>query len=200
MGNRFQRSLFFCFPLLILVCGDLNDPAIALPGISTTAITSTSVSLSWNKPADGHSDTTALVYRIYQSGPNPAYQSFDTIAEVEAGTLVQTLTDADSVTISTGIVAGNTYYFNIVVLDEEENKALYAPLGEYFVASQIYYYPFSGNANDAAAAANHLVVATGLALPVLTLDRFGHPGSAYSFNPTTPQCLQSTSNGGITGT
>jgi hypothetical protein len=199
MGNRFRRNLLFCVPLLIWGCGDLNDPTIALPGISTTAITSTSVSLSWNKAADGHSDTTALVYRIYQSGPNPAYQSFDTIAEVEAGTLVQTLTDADSITISSGIVAGNAYYFNIVVLDEEENKALYDPLGEYFVASQIYYYPFSGNANDAAATANHLVVATGLALPVLTLDRFGHPGSAYNFNPTTPQCLQSTNNVGITG-
>lgn len=199
MGNRFQRSLFFCVPLLILGCGDLNDPTIALPGISTTAITSTSVSLSWNKATDGHSDTTALVYRIYQSGSNPAYQSFDTIAEVEAGTLVQTVTDADSITISSGIVAGNAYYFNIVVLDEEENKALYDPLGEYFVASQIYYYPFSGNANDAAATANDLVVATGQALPVLTMDRFGHPGSAYNFNPATPQCLQSTNNVGITG-
>src|SRR4030066_1917340 len=162
MGNRFQRSLFFCFPLLILVCGDLNDPTIALPGISPTAIPSTSVSISWNKATDGPSDTTALVYRIYQSGPNPAYQGFDTIAEVEAGTLVQTLTDADSITISSGIVAGNAYYFNIVVLDEEGNKALYDPLGEYFQSALVSYYPFNGNSNDVAAAANHLVVATGL--------------------------------------
>lgn len=199
MGNRFRRSLFFCIPLLMMGCGDFNDPVIASPGISTTAITSTSVSLSWIKASDGRSDTTALVYKIYQSGPNPAYQSFDTIGEVEAGTLVQTLTDADSITISSGIVAGNTYYFNIVVLDEEENKALYDPLGEYFQSALVSYYPFNGNSSDVAAAANHLVVATGLALPVLTLDRFGHPGSAYNFNPTTPQCLQSTSNVGITG-
>ncbi len=199
MGTHCLRSLLFCVPLLLWGCGDANDPNISLPGISTTAITSTSVSLSWNKATDGRSLTSALVYKIYMSGPNPVYQSFDTIDEVEAGTLVQTLTDASSITISSGIVAGNAYYFNIVVLDEEGNKALYDPLGEYFSAGQIYYYPFSGNANDVAAAANHLVVATGLALPFLTLDRFGHPSSAYNFNPTTPQCLQSTSNVGITG-
>ena len=71
---------------------------------------------------------------MYQSGPNPAYQSFDTISEVEAGTLVGTLTNADNITISSGIAAGNSYYFNVVVVDEEDNKSLYDPLGEHFHA------------------------------------------------------------------
>jgi len=186
-------------------CGDVNDPTIASPGISTTAITSTSISLSWNKASDGRSDTTALIYRVYLSGPNPAYQSFDTIGEVEAGTLVQTLIDASSITINSGLVAGNTYYINIVVEDEEQNKALYDPLGEYFDAAQVYYYPFQGNSNDVAAMANNLTVPTvpaGFSSPSLTLDRFGHPTSAYNFNPdASPQCLESTVNvgAGFTG-
>jgi hypothetical protein len=181
-------------------CGDVNDPIIASPGITTTAITSTSVSFSWVKATDGRSNSSALVYSVYQSGPNPAYQSFDTLAEVEAGTLVQTFTDTDSITISSGIVAGNTYYFNVVVEDEKHNRAVYDPLGEYFQPALVSYYPFGGNTNDVTATANHLVVATGLALPVATLDRFGHPGSAYNFYPDiTPQCFQSTNNVGIVG-
>jgi len=199
MGNRLHRSLLFCISLLTVGCGDVNDPIIGSPGISITAITSTSISLSWTKATDGRSDTSALVYKVYLSGPNPAYQSFDTVGEVEAGTLVQTLIDANSITISSGIVAGNTYYINIVVEDEELNQALYDPLGEFFHANLISYYPFNRNSDDVTATANHLVTATGLAHPVVSLDRFGHPGSAYNFTPDTPQCLESTSNIGIVG-
>jgi hypothetical protein len=200
MGNPFHRSLLFCVPLLLLGCGDANPPIIAYPGISTTAISPTSVSLSWTKATDGRSYSTALVYTVYQSGPNPAYQSFDTLPEVEAGTLVQTFTDTNSITISTGIVAGNSYYFNVVVEDEKHNKSVYDSHGEYFQPALVSYYPFNGNGNDVALTANHLLVATGLALPVLTLDRFGHPSSAYNFYPDiTPQCFQSTNNVGIVG-
>ena len=197
MHKNFCRTLVCCAPLLVLGCGDVNDPTIPSPQISTTAISGTSVSLAWSQAADTRSDTSALVYKVYQSGANPAYKSFDTIGEVEAGTLVGTVTGAGSITISSGISAGSAYYFNIVVLDEKGNKALYDPHGEYFHTSQVSYYPFSGNTNNAAAALNPLVLAVdatlpGLALPVLTSDRFIHTGSAYNFTPTSPQCLQST--------
>ena len=189
-------------------CTDLNSPIISYFGIATTAISSNSISIAWNKASDGRTTSTALVYKVYISGPNPLYQSFNTIGQVEAGTLVATLTDAASATISTGIAAGNFYYINIVVQDEVGNKNVYDPLGEYFDAGQVAYYPFSGSAVDVVAA-NNLVVAnltpatgTTLTLPFATLDRFGHPASAYSFAPTATasQCLQSTTNIGITGT
>jgi hypothetical protein len=199
MCNSFHRSLLFCVPLIVTACSDVNAPVIPYPRIATTAITSTSVSLSWSLAKDARNGTTGLVYSVYLSGPNPAYQGFDTVGEVEAGTLVQTLTDATSATISSGISAGNGYYINIVVQDKDGNKALYDPLGEYFHASLISYYPFNGDGNDATATANHLAVATGLTLPVLTSDRFRHTASAYSFTPTTPQCLQSTATVGLTG-
>lgn len=198
MRHNFHRYLIFCATLSMAGCGDVNEPTIPFPQIYPTAISGTSVTLTWNQASDTRSDTADLVYKVYQSGANPAYQSFDTIGEVEAGTLVGTVTGAGTLSISTGITAGNAYYFNIVVLDEEDNKALYSPLGEYFHASQISYYPFSGNTNDVTAVPNHLVVAAGLALPVPISDRFIHTSSAYNFTPTTSQCLQSTANVSIT--
>ena len=83
MRNNFPLSLLFCVPLLATGCGDYNPPTIPSPGIATTAITSTSASLSWNKATDTRSPTTALVYKVYLSGPNPVYQSFDTLAEIK---------------------------------------------------------------------------------------------------------------------
>lgn len=203
MRNYFHLSLLLCAPLLVTGCGDINDPVIASPVITTTAITPVSVTLSWVKATDSGTSASALVYKVYVSGTNPAYQSFDTLGEVVAGTLTQTLTDASSATIS-GISAG-AHYINIVVEDEEGNKALYEPLGEYFHTNQVSYYPFNGNTNDVELTApNNLALAVdatlpGLALPVVTSDRFSHTSSAYNFTPTSPQCLQSTAMMGTLG-
>ena len=205
MRHNFLLTLLLCSPLLVTGCGDTNDPAISNPVITTTAIAPTTLSISWTKATDSNTSASALMYKIYVSAPNPAYQSFDTLGEVEAGTLVQTLTDAGSATITTSITANSAHYINIVVEDEDGNKARYESLGEYFHASQISYYPFNGNTNDVETTTpNNLVLAVDLALPTLafptvTSDRFLHAGSAYSFNPATPQCLQSSANVGITG-
>lgn len=204
MRHNFLLCLLLGAPLLVTGCGDINDPVISNPVITTTAIAPTTLSISWAKASDSNTGASALVYKVYVSGPNPAYQSFDTLGEVETGTLVQTLTDAGSTTISTGITTGSAHYINVVVEDEDGNKTLYEPLGEFFHNNQVSYYPFGGNTNDVTATSNHLVVAVdpalpALALPTVTSDRFLHAGSAYSFNPATPQCLQSTSDMVITG-
>ena len=200
MRNRFHFSLLVCAALLVTGCGDIGAPIIVSPVIIPTVISSTSISLSWNKATDGSNKASALVYKVYLSGPNPAYQSFDTIGEVEAGTLTQTLTDAGSATISSGITPGSAYYVNIVVEDKDKNKSLYEPLGEYFHAGQISYYPFNGNGNNAVASTNPLIAITvpaGFALPTLTSDRFSHTGSAYSYAPASLQCWRSTNPVGI---
>lgn len=201
MSNHFHLGLLACATLLVAGCGDNNDPVISAPAITITAITPTSASISWGKATDGNSQDSALVYKVYLSGANPAYQSFDTRGEVEAGTLTQTLTNVSSATISTGIVAGNAYYINVVVEDEEGNKASYEPLGEYFHTNQLSYYPFNGNTNDVETTApnNLRVEPAGLTTsPALTSDRLSHAGSAYNFVLTTPlQCLQSANVVGI---
>ncbi len=119
-----RPNLLFCALLLVTGCTDSNNPTVSYPQIVTTAITSSTISIAWNKATDAKSPSTALVYKVYLSGANPAYQSFNTITEVEAGTLAQTVVGASTATISSGITAGNAYYINIVVLDEAGNKAL----------------------------------------------------------------------------
>jgi hypothetical protein len=52
------------------------------------------------------------------------------------------------------------------------------------------YYPFTGNANDASAAASHLTNSGA----VLTTDRFGATASAYSFNGTSQSMSTTTPN------
>lgn len=202
MRNNFHLSLLLCAALLVTGCGDTSNPIVASPVITPTTINSTSVSLSWTKATDSNDNAATLIYKVYLSGPNPAYQSFDTIAEVEAGTLTQTLTDASSATLSSGITAGSAYYVNIVVEDKDKNKSLYEPLGEYFHAGQVSYYPFNGNGNNAVTSTNPLIAITvpaGFALPTVTSDRFSHTGSAYSYAPASLQCWQSTSPVGIIG-
>ena len=199
MRHNFLLCLLLGAPLLVTGCGDINDPVISSPVITTTAIASTSLSISWAKATDSNTSASALVYKVYVSGANPLYQSFDTLGEVEAGTLVQTLTDAGSATISTGITAGSAYYINVVVEDEDRNKALYEPLGEYFHAGQVSYYPFNGNGNNAVASANPLIAIAGFVLPTVTSDRFSHAGSAYSYAPASLQCWESTALVGISG-
>jgi len=199
MRHNFLLCLLLGAPLLVTGCGDINDPVTSNPAITTTAITSTSLSISWVKASDNNTSASALVYKVYVSGANPLYQSFDTLGEVEAGTLVQTLTDAGSTTINTGITAGSAHYINIVVQDEDGNKVLYEPLGEFFHTNQVSYYPFNGNGNNAVASANPLIAIAGFALPTVTSDRFSHAGSAYSYAPASLQCWQSTANVGILG-
>lgn len=198
--RRWSTLNLLLFVLLLASgCADLNSPTINYPGISMTAITPTTITLAWNLALDGRTTQKSLVYSVYLSGPNPTYKSFNTLAEVEAGTLAATLTDGSSTTI-TGLTPGNSYYFNVVVQDKAGNKAVYSSLGEYFHSNQIAYYPFSGNTYDVMSGQNHLVVAGGASLPTSTLDRYGHANSAYSFNPAaSTQCLQSTSAVGISG-
>ena len=202
MRHNFLLCLLLGAPLLVTGCGDINDPVISNPVITTTAIAPTTLSISWAKASDSNTSASALVYKVYVSGPNPAYQSFDTLGEVETGTLVQTLTDAGSATISTGITAGSAHYINIVVQDEDGNKVLYEPLGEFFHTNQVSYYPFNGNGSNAALSTNPLraiTVYTGFALPAVTSDRFNHAGSAYSYTPASQHCWESTDPVGITG-
>ena len=191
MRHNFLLTLLLCSPLLVTGCGDTNDPAISNPVITTTAIAPTTLSISWARATDSNTSASALVYKVYVSGPNPLNRSFATLGEVEAGTLVQTLTDAASATITTNIAASSAHYFNIVVEDEDGNKALYEPLGEYFHANQLSYYPFNGNTNDAVTATlNHLVVAVDPALPTLasrTLSPLACPPAVESFSrPSRP--------------
>ena len=86
-----------------------------------TGATSNSIDLTWTKASDLASPQEDLSYCVY-------YSELDitTIAQAEAASLAGSCTnDIDSFSVS-GLLPGTTYYFNIIVKDSLNNKALYS--------------------------------------------------------------------------
>lgn len=173
------------------------------PYITVSAVTSSSVTLNWTAATEG--SNTTLWYTVYQSAANPSYGSFTALEQLQAGTLVGSGENITTMNV-TGLTAGTSYYFNIVVSDGNGNYGLYKPVGEYFDAGLVLYYPFNGNANDVTTSANNGVLST--TAPTLVNDRFGNANSAYLFSNTandsfsgtsTAQYISSTNNTSITG-
>jgi len=101
---------------------DTTAPAVADGTITTSGLTDTQVTLSWNKATDDVSAKGALQYLVYRSdSPN-----IDTVANaVYYGTAVGNYAADISTKEITGLTAGATCYFNVVVKDEAGNKTAY---------------------------------------------------------------------------
>ena len=200
-----QRVWFAGFLVLLSGCGDLTSNLFSVLGtsitptlslsvsgkIAVTAITNTTISLAWTQ-ATG---TGPLTYQVYRSAANPAYGSFATLSNVQAGTLVGSGTDIGSLALIAGATF-SSYYFNVIVSDAYGNQLLYDPFGEYFGANLTLYYPFDGNLNDVSPSGN---TGTFVAAPTSAPDRFGHANSSYSFSQASSQWLHTSANIGITG-
>lgn len=100
----------------------IEDTTLPVPGdegIILSTVTDDVLSLSWTEAADDITPVGELKYAVYQS----ASKNIETIDACETnGTLVRDYT-ANLTEINTGQVTyGNTYYFNIVVMDIDGNK------------------------------------------------------------------------------
>ncbi|WP_240422192.1 fibronectin type III domain-containing protein, partial [Paenibacillus periandrae] len=105
-----------------VVTPDMTSPVVSVGTISTSALTSTGVTLNWAKATDTVSAQGALQYQVYRSSSN----NLNTVANIEAnGTALGSYT-ADIGTYSvTGLTESTTYYFNVIVKDEAGNKTAY---------------------------------------------------------------------------
>jgi len=195
----------FCF-LTVVLCLGLgacanSDPiggggfTLSSSKISITQISPTSISLSWPL-AVKEGSSTPLAYALYQTVANPAHNTFNTIDDVETGSLIAIGEDIASFTETSTIISGNAYYFNVVVTDIDGDSLAYTPVGAYFDSSLLLYYGFSGSSNDLSPAANNGVLNGS---PTLTTDRFGNANSAYTFVTASNQFIKSTANLNITG-
>ncbi|ATW28166.1 beta strand repeat-containing protein [Candidatus Formimonas warabiya] len=102
--------------------GDITAPEVADSTIRTSGLSDTSVTLSWNKATDDVSAQSALQYMVYRSDSN----HIDTVVNIEAnGTAVGSYAADINTKQITGLTAGTTYYFNVVVKDEAGNKTAY---------------------------------------------------------------------------
>jgi len=164
-------------------------------GIQITSMSAdgTSVGLSWTKAMTGK---TGLTYSVYYSSANPPVGAMSTVSLITAnGASGYTGTDINSATI-TGLTAGNSYVFNVIVSDVSNNKAAYQPIGTIMKSGLVIYYPFNGNMNDISSSGNNGV---GVNSPTLASDRFGFPNSAYNFTRSSTQYIHSTNYVGIVG-
>jgi hypothetical protein len=87
--------------------------------ITSSAVTQTGATLSWNKATDETSAQAALQYLVYQSSRD----NLDSVTNIEAnGTAVGSYAADISTKDITGLTAGKTYYFNVIVKDKAGNK------------------------------------------------------------------------------
>ena len=73
--------------------------------------------------SDDYSAPNGLIYKWYRSTSS----TFDTIADVEAGTLAGTTTSSGSplTCYYGGLTADTLYYLNVIVIDGANNKTVY---------------------------------------------------------------------------
>jgi len=101
--------------------GDLEAPAIADSIITTSNITKNGVTLAWEEAEDNVSAGGNLLYRVYVSDDD----NLDTVDDIETNGTALTDFSAIDMYAVTGLSAGTTYYFNVIVKDEADNKAAY---------------------------------------------------------------------------
>lgn len=112
----------------------VDDPPTVGTGISFTNIADTSVTVNWGAASDTITGSAALQYKVVRASSNT---DIDTVSEADSATAVTDWTNNITSTSATGLTGATTYYFAIIVKDESNNKALYAP-GRRFTGKMIY--------------------------------------------------------------
>jgi hypothetical protein len=91
-------------------------------------VTNTSARLSWSEAIDNTSAGNKLFYKLVTA---QFAASIDSVTEVDAIAGAQMLLPPTAATSSfdiSGLTPGSPYYFNVLVTDEANNKAIYSPL------------------------------------------------------------------------
>ncbi len=123
---------------LIVICdigaqeANFSSPSTPpVPGnsgiMSTSLVTETTLTLDWTAATDDNDPPSDLEYKVYRS----LFNNISTVAAAKAnGTAVNGYT-ANIVTLGvTGLTAGTTYYFNVLVRDSGGNEAAYAGVSQ----------------------------------------------------------------------
>ncbi|MEN6315701.1 MAG: right-handed parallel beta-helix repeat-containing protein [Clostridiaceae bacterium] len=116
------RTSNLCFDDIEVRVLDTTAPAVADGTISSGNVKQTEAVLSWSKAADNTTTQCALQYLVYRSNSD----NLDTVENIEAnGTAIGEYASDIASKEVTGLTAGKTYCFNVVVKDEAGNKSCY---------------------------------------------------------------------------
>ena len=122
---------------------ELVDDTITPGGLSDSGVT-----LSWDAATDDVSAPEDLMYAVYQSGSDNIGSAEDAEAN---GTMIGSWQAGIGMKEITGLDAGETCYFNVVVKDEAGNKMAYATVE--VTTDEAVTYVVTYDANDGAGAA-----------------------------------------------
>lgn len=104
-----------------------SAPTVSEGTIIASNLSTSSVTLSWTKATDAETADIDLTYTVYYSTADNISTSSE--AETNGSAAGEPATDIDSVSV-TGLSAGTTYYFNVVVADSDGSKAAYTSLSQ----------------------------------------------------------------------
>ena len=101
--------------------------------LTASSVTSTGMTISWTAATDETSTADNLSYQLFYSTTN----NLDSVANIEANgtTVLDNYTVATTTASVTGLSASTTYYFNVIVQDEKNNKGTYSVLSQATSAS-----------------------------------------------------------------
>ncbi len=126
-----MRSHFYYFLILLLLSGCSKNPTSSdseapLPGssgnITISDIQYDAFTISWAAATDDETNQEDLEYKLLRS--NTA--NIDTLESCEAnGTVVMDWTANTVSSTDSGLSIGTRYYYNVLVRDEADNRALY---------------------------------------------------------------------------
>lgn len=103
-----------------------SDSTAPTPGnsgtLATSGVTASQATVSWTAATDDVTAASSLEYKVVRA---LATVDVDTVAEADAATTVQNWTANITSATTTGLSAGTTYAFQVLVRDAAGNKAIY---------------------------------------------------------------------------
>ena len=107
-----------------------SAPPTVGAAISFASVTETGFTVNWGAATDAGTAQVNLQYRLVKASTSAA---INTVAEVDAisgADLLQDYTANDVTEAVTGLTAGTTYFFAVVVRDSVGNKSIYTPASQ----------------------------------------------------------------------
>lgn len=132
-----------------VVVADTTPPVVGSPLLGAPSVTSTGLTLSWDVANDTITAQAALQYLVYYT--TGAASTFDTVALIQANGTAVGIFAANDPTMPTqaitGLTAGTSYHFQVLVRDAAGNLNKYTTLQQTTNGSYIYMYTYGTTSN-----------------------------------------------------
>lgn len=97
----------------------------AVTSLAASTATPKEINVSWTAPAAAADSDTATYYLVYRSTSAPVLPYYSNLVSVGTTQTTTTFTD----TIANGLVAGSSYYYLVVAVDDYNNKSTSVQVG-----------------------------------------------------------------------